>query len=94
MASKSFTKNSSGQTFEEKSNGVTDLSDLAKGSILAGESMNGGNMITAKDTSLQMAAPGTPSEQTSTNVLGTDFSANHVQDPAATPQSNHRKEVH
>jgi hypothetical protein len=94
MASKNFTQNSSGKTFEEMSNGVTDLSALAEDSLLAGSSMNGGNMITAKKTSLQMAAPGTPSEQTDTNVLGADFSANHVYDPAATPQTNDRKEVH
>jgi hypothetical protein len=94
MASKSFMQNSSGKTFEEKSNGVTDLSDLAKGSLMCGESMSGGNMVTAKVTSEQLAAPGTPSEQTSTNVLGHDFDANHIHDPATTPVTNDRKEVH
>jgi hypothetical protein len=94
MASKGFTTNSSGKSFEEKSNGVTDLSDLAVGSLMCGESMSGGNMITAKVTSQQLAAPGTPSEQTGTNVLGQDFDANHIYDPAAVPQSDDRKEVH
>jgi hypothetical protein len=94
MASKGFTKCSSGKSFEEKSNGVTDLSDLAVGSLMCGESMAGGNMVTAKVTSEQLAAPGTPSEQTSTNILGQDLNANHVYDPAATPQTNDRKEIH
>lgn len=94
MASKGFTKNSSGKSFEEMSNGVTDLSDLAKGSLMAGESMSGGNMVTAKVTSLQDAAPGTVSEQTATNILGEDLNANHIHDPAACPQTNDRKEVH
>lgn len=94
MASKSFTQNSSGKTFEEKSNGVTDLSSLADGSLLAHESMAGGNLISAKKGSLQEAAPGSISEQTDTNVLGTNLDANHVPDPAAAPAKSHRKEVH
>jgi hypothetical protein len=94
MASKGFTKNSSGKSFEEKSNGVTDLSDLAKGSLMAGESMSGGNMVTAKQGSLQLAAPGTPSEQTATNILGEDLSANHIHDPASEPTSDYTKDVH
>jgi hypothetical protein len=94
MASKGFTKNSSGKSFEEKSNGVTDLSDQAVGSLMAGESMSGGNMVTAKATSLQLAAPGTPSEQTATNILGEELNVNHIYDPAASAQTNDRKEIH
>jgi hypothetical protein len=93
MVSKSFTKKSLGQSFEESS-GVSDLSSLATGSLLADESMSGGNMVTAKQGSLQTAAPGTASEQTATNILGDDLNANHVTDPASAPQTNDRKEVH
>lgn len=94
MASKGFTKNSSGKTFEEKSSGVTDLSDQATGSILGGSSMVGGNMISGKSTSLQTPTPGSDSEQTSTNILGQSFDANNVPDIAAVPEKKMRKETH
>jgi hypothetical protein len=94
MASKGFTKNSSGKSFTETSNGVTDLSSLAEGSILAGSSQSGGNMITDKTTSLQLATPGTVSEQTDTNALGAHLAATPLSDPAAAPSQNFRKEVH
>ena len=78
-----FTGQSCGKSFEEKS-GVQDLSDLATGALLAGSSQAGGNTSTPKNTSLQLAAPGTPSEQTSTNVNGDELDdTNRISDPAA-----------
>lgn len=95
MASKGFTKNSSGKSFTETSNGMTDLSSLAENSLLAGSSQAGGNTISAKQTSLQTATPGTPSEQTGTNALGVNLAETpKVPDPAANPSEDMRKEVH
>ena len=94
MASKGFTKNSSGKSFTETSNGVTDLSSLADNSILAGSSMAGGNTISAKATSLQVSAD-ISSEQTGTNMLGVDLANDSkVVDPAAGPSQNYTREVH
>lgn len=95
MATKGFTKNSTGQDFTQMSSGVTDLSDLAKDSILAKESMAGGNMVTDKQGPLQMAAPGIQSEQTATNLLGEVLAKNNVPDPADDGIMGHNpKEVH
>jgi hypothetical protein len=83
MASKNFNQNSSGQSFEATSNGYTDLSALSADALVGHESMAGGNTVTAKEGDLQMAAPGTQSEQTATNILGKKFDANEVTDPTA-----------
>lgn len=93
MTSKSFNQKSVGTSFETKS-GVTDLSDLAKGSLIADSSMSGGNMVTDKAGPLQLGAPGTASEQTATNLLGEALAQNNVTDPASAPQGHNPKEVH
>lgn len=94
MASKNFTKNSSGQSFTETSNGVTDLSEMAANSFLAGSSMAGGNTISAKTTSLQTGAA-IASEQTGTNMLGTDLTEDSkVTDPLSKPQQDYGRDVH
>jgi hypothetical protein len=92
MASKSFNQNSTGKSFEKMSSGVTDLSELAKDSLLGHSSMAGGNTVTAKEGPEQMAAPGSPSELTETNILGKEFDQNHVMDPTSVgPAKNIRK---
>jgi hypothetical protein len=84
-----FSRKSCGSSFEEKSNGVTDLSALAENSLLAGSSQSGGNTLSAKATSLQLATPGTPSEQTGVNVVGDALDdVSHVTDPASAPVSD------
>lgn len=94
MASKGFTKNSSGKSFEETSNGVTDLSHLTENSFLAGGSMAGGNTISAQTTSLQHSEA-ISSEQTGTNMLGVDLvDDSKVTDPLAKPSQDFRKGTH
>jgi hypothetical protein len=89
MTSKSFSQNSTSKSFEKMSSGVTDLSELAKDSLLGHSSMSGGNTITAKEGPEQMGTPGTPSELTGTSILGKELDANHVTDPTSIPVTDH-----
>lgn len=76
-------KPSCGSGFEETSSGYSDMTDLARGSLLGfGESQAGGNMITDRDPRTT-GALGTPSEQTNVDSPFTPPGGNHVPDPAA-----------
>jgi hypothetical protein len=81
-----FTRKSCGSSFEEKSNGVTDLSDLARG-VFSGQSMAGGNVVTNKDPRVSGAA-GTASEQTAVNLETAPLNAQGVNDLFASPNSD------
>lgn len=95
MTAKSFDQHSCGQSFTDQS-GVTDLSSLAVGSLLAHTSQAGGNTTVAKAGYLQNAA-GTKSEQTSTDLMGNDLESGVITDPVpGVPQYSapNRVEVH
>ena len=89
MASKGFTKPSTGQSFSERSD-IQDLSALTEGSLAFG-SMAGGNMTTAKGEFY--GGQGTKSEQTSVNIAGEDLGAEPTVDPASHGVGNYRKVV-
>lgn len=87
-------KPSTGQSFEETSSGYSDLTDLARGSMLGfGESEAGGATITQRDPRTT-GALGTPSEQTDAHNAWTPAPGNHVPDPAAGNDYNSHNQEH